>query len=49
MPLQDMDALVKSPASELLQSRVKIEIWDGDLVRLWGSYQEADYAVATMS
>ena len=39
----------KALASELFQSRVKIEIWDGDLVRLWGSYQEADYAVATMS
>ena len=39
----------KALASELFQSRVKIEIWDGDLVRLWGSCQEAHYALATMS
>lgn len=29
------------------QSRVKIEIWDQDLVRLWGSDKSAGHAAAT--
>jgi len=37
----------KARASTLAtQSRVKIEIWDGDLVRLWGSYKSADFSAA---
>jgi hypothetical protein len=52
----EIECLCKTwtPSSKTLPSelatpcRVKIEVWDGDLVRLWGNYKSADYLLPTM-